>query len=394
MTGRLHLPWDELFLRYDFGPSHPLAPVRVDLAIRLAREFGVLGGQALDVVRPEPASREVLELVHDPAYVDAVRRAGTPPLRSDPARGLGTGDTPVFAGMHEVSAHVVGASVSCAEAVLTGAAQHAVNVAGGLHHAMPGAASGFCVYNDVAVAIAWLLSRGVRRVAYVDVDVHHGDGVEAAFWTDPRVLTVSIHESGRSLFPGSGWPEDTGGPGAEGTAVNVALPAGTGDGGWLRAFDAIVPWVVEAFEPEVLVTQHGCDSHAHDPLAHLELTVDGQRASYVALHELAHRHTGGRWLATGGGGYAVADVVPRAWAHLLAVAAGAPLDPTTPVPERWREHVAARVGRVAPSLMTDGADGSFRSWSGGYDPADPVDRAVLATRRAVFPLMGLDPLTV
>ncbi|MDP9418240.1 MAG: acetoin utilization protein AcuC [Actinomycetota bacterium] len=392
MTARLHIAWDESFLDYDFGPSHPLAPVRVDLAVRLARELGLLDAPSVRVAPAEPASRSVLELVHEPAYVDAVLAAGTPPLAPDLPRGLGTGDTPVFERMHDASAHVVGATVGCARAVLEGSATHAVNVAGGLHHAMPRAASGFCVYNDVAVAIAWLLAHGVSRIAYVDVDVHHGDGVEAAFWNDPRVLTVSIHESGRSLFPGTGWPSDTGGPGAEGTAVNLALPAGTGDAGWLRAFHAVVPDVVEAFEPEVLVTQHGCDSHRLDPLAHLELTVDGQRASYAALHDLAHRHAGGRWVATGGGGYALVDVVPRAWAHLIALAAGRAIDPATPVPATWADHVAQRLRRAAPARMTDGSDASFRPWSSGFDPGDAVDRAVLATRKAIFPLLGLDPL--
>ena len=181
----------------------------------------------------------------------------------------------------------------------------------------PTAASGFCVYNDAAVAIAWALAAGAERVAYVDVDVHHGDGVEAAFWDDPRVLTISLHESGRYLFPGTGSPNDVGGPGAEGRAVNVALPPGTGDDGWLRAFHAVVPPLLERFDPQLLVTQHGCDSHALDPLAHLELSVDGQRATYAALHDLAHRYAGGRWVALGGGGYALVQVVPRAWAHLV-----------------------------------------------------------------------------
>ncbi len=165
------------------------------------------------------------------------------------------------------------------EAVWTGGAEHAVNIAGGLHHAMPGAASGFCVYNDPAVAIAWLLEQGAERVAYVDVDVHHGDGVERAFWDEPRVLTVSVHESGRYLFPGTGFPDDAGGPGADGSAVNLALPPGTTDNAWLRAFHAVVPPLLEEFRPQVLVTQHGCDSHVLDPLAHLGLTVDGQRRS-------------------------------------------------------------------------------------------------------------------
>jgi acetoin utilization protein AcuC len=254
---------------------------------------------------------------------------------------------------------------------------------------MPGAASGFCVYNDPAVAIAWLLEQGAERVAYVDVDVHHGDGVERAFWREPRVLTISVHESGRYLFPGTGFPDDCGGPGADGTAVNLALPPGTSDAAWLRAFHAVVPPLLADFRPQVLVTQHGCDSHVLDPLAHLGLTVDGQRASYAALHELAHRHADGRWLAVGGGGYELAQVVPRAWTHLLAEAAGQPVAPDTEVPAAWREYVTQRYGLAAPQRMTDGATPTWRDWADGYDPADPVDRAVLATQRAVFPAHGL-----
>jgi acetoin utilization protein AcuC len=257
---------------------------------------------------------------------------------------------------------------------------------------MPGAASGFCVYNDPAVAIAWLLEQGGERIAYVDVDVHHGDGVERAFWDEPRVLTVSMHESGRYLFPGTGFAQDVGGPTADGSAVNVALPPGTTDAGWLRAFHAVVPPLLAEFRPQVLVTQHGCDSHVLDPLAHLGLTVDGQRASYLMLHELAHQHAEGRWVACGGGGYELAEVVPRAWTHLLAVAAGSPLDPETDVPEGWREYVVERYGLTAPRRMTDGGAPTWADWHDGYDPADPVDRAVLATQRAVFPSHGLGGL--
>jgi acetoin utilization protein AcuC len=274
----------------------------------------------------------------------------------------------------------------------SGEVQHAANVTGGLHHAMPDRASGFCVYNDVAVAIRWLLEQGAQRVAYVDVDVHHGDGVEKVFWDDPRVLTISIHETGQMLFPGTGFPHDTGGPDAEGSAVNVALPPGTSDAGWLRAFHAVVPPLLREFRPDVLVTQHGCDSHTEDPLAHLMLSVDGQRASYAALHDLAHEVAGGRWLATGGGGYAVVDVVPRAWTHLLAIVCGAPLDPATEVPQAWREEVRGLLGRPGPVLMTDGRNPVFRVWEEGYDPASWLDRAIQATRTSVFPLHGLDPV--
>jgi acetoin utilization protein AcuC len=392
MSASVRIPWDDALVAYDFGPDHPLNPMRVDLTMRLARELGVLDLPNVSLVKPEPATDEQLLLVHEKEYLDAVKAAGADPSHPDLSRGIGTPDTPAFRGMHAASALVVGATLAAASAVWTGATEHAVNVAGGLHHAMPGAGSGFCVYNDPAVAIAWLLAQGAERIAYVDVDVHHGDGVERAFWDEPRVMTISVHESGRFLFPGTGFPEDIGGPDALGQAVNLALPPGTADAHWLRAFHAVVPPLVEEFQPQVLVTQHGCDSHVLDPLAHLGLTVDAQRASYQALHDLAHRHAGGRWLATGGGGYELVEVVPRAWTHLLAEAAGSPIAPETAVPQGWREYVAERYGVVAPVRMTDGGTTTWQDWSTGYDPADGVDRAVLATRRATFPPNGLGGL--
>ncbi|HST84590.1 MAG TPA: acetoin utilization protein AcuC [Kineosporiaceae bacterium] len=387
----LRLVWDEAFGAYDFGAGHPMAPIRLELTARLIRDLGLLSAPGVRVVSAEPASDEVLETVHDPAYVAAVRQASKDPATAEASYGLGTPDTPAFAGMHEASARIAAASRDAALAVWSGAAAHAVNFCGGLHHAMPAVASGFCVYNDIGVAIAALLDAGAERVAYVDVDVHHGDGVQQMFWDDPRVLTISLHESGRVLFPGTGFAQDIGGPAAEGFAVNVALPAGTADAGWLRAFDATVPALLRAFRPQIMVTQHGCDSHMLDPLAHLALSLDAQRASYAALHDLAHELCQGRWLATGGGGYEVVDVVPRAWAHLVAIAAHRPIDPGSAVPEEWRDYVRSRCARVAPSRMTDGAEAEYRSWATGYDPADPIDRAVLATRKALYPLHGLDP---
>jgi acetoin utilization protein AcuC len=382
----LHVAWDERLTGYDFGPSHPLAPVRVELTMALATGLGVLGAGGVSVAAPAPATDEQLMLIHDSGYIAAVR-AGV----ANPARGLGTPDNPVFGGMHDASALVAGATLAAAAAVWEGQAEHGVSVAGGLHHAMSGAASGFCVYNDPAIAIQWLLDRGVTKIAYVDVDVHHGDGVEAAFYRDPRVLTISIHEHPATLFPGTGLPGDSGGRGAEGMAVNVALPAGTGDAGWLRAFDAVVPPLLRSFQPEILVTQHGCDSHRLDPLAHLELSIDAQRTAAARLHELAHEITGGKWLLTGGGGYELVKVVPRTWTHLLAEASGRPLDPATATPGSWREFAARRTGAVPPETMTEEAPAAFTPFHNGYDPADPVDRTVMATRTAVFPLHGLVP---
>ncbi|MEH1094978.1 acetoin utilization protein AcuC [Micromonospora sp. CPCC 205739] len=380
--------WDEALLAYDMG-EHPLDPVRVELTMALARELGVLDRPGVRLVRPVPADDALLTRVHQPDYLDAVRAAPSDPLFA--GYGLGTSDNPVFEGMHESSALIAGASVAAAEAVWRGEARRAVNVAGGLHHAMPDRAAGFCVYNDPAVAIARLLDLGAERVAYVDVDVHHGDGVQEMFYRDPRVLTVSLHETPLALFPGTGFPDETGGPGAAGSAVNVPLPPGIDDAGWQRAFHAIVPSVLRAFRPQILVTQCGADGHRADPLADLHLTVDGQRATYLALRALADELCEGRWVATGGGGYALAEVVPRAWTHLLAVATGDPIAPATLTPPAWRELVAKRLpGREIPLRMTDDADPAYQPWQPTGEPTS-VDRAIAATRKAVFPLLGLDP---
>jgi acetoin utilization protein AcuC len=387
----LRLVWDEVFTEYDFGDGHPMSPVRLDLTARLVRDLGLLSQAGVQVVGAEPVTDELLHTVHDPEFVAAVKAASEHPFTLDEARGLGTDDVPVFAGMHEASARIVAGTVDVARAVWSGEAAHGVNFTGGMHHAMPGRASGFCVYNDTAVAIQAVLDAGAERVAYVDIDVHHGDGVERIFWDDPRVMTISLHETGRVLFPGTGYPNDIGGPRAEGNAVNVAFPPGTSDGPWLRAFHAVVPPLVTSFRPEILFTQHGCDSHAQDPLAHMALSLDCQLESYKALHELAHEAAGGRWVAVGGGGYELVDVVPRAWSHLVGVAAHHPVDPTSPVPESWRDYVMERFGRQSPRRMTDGRDLWYRSWATGHDPEDAVDRAVMATRKAVFPLHGLDP---
>ena len=394
MPTQARVIWDQSFTAYNFGASHPMNPLRLDLTARLCDAFGLLGGPEVEVVSPQVPDDELLLTVHDREYVDAVRRASVDPAHADLARGLGTEDDPAFVGMHDISARIASGSVDVARAVWEGETHHGVNFCGGLHHAMRAYASGFCIYNDAAIAIQWLLDHGAERVAYVDVDVHHGDGVERIFWDDPRVLTISLHESGRVLFPGTGFPGDVGGPGAEGSAVNVSLPPGTGDASWLRAFHAVVPALLRSFRPQVLVSQHGCDSHFLDPLAHLALSMDAQRTSYESLHRLAHSECDGRWVALGGGGYEVVDVVPRAWTHLTAIAAHQPIPLETPVPEDWREHVRMEHGRVAPQHMGDGvAEGGvmwWRSWEVGYDPEDPVDQAVMATRKAVFPAHGLD----
>ncbi|ROS76678.1 acetoin utilization protein AcuC [Cellulomonas sp. PhB143] len=385
----VRLLWTYDFLDYDFGIEHPMSPVRLDLTIALVRELGLAPSEGVTVVEPVIASDETIARIHEPAYIAAVRAvsAGAVP---DESLGLGTQDDPVFPAMHEASARIYGASCDAAAAVWSGAATHAINVAGGMHHAMPGAAAGFCVYNDAAGAVRRLLDDGAQRVAYVDLDAHHGDGVELAFRDDPRVLTFSVHQNPMTLFPGTGFATDTGGPGAPGSAVNLALPPRTDAAGWLRAIDAVLPHALRAFAPEVIVSQHGCDSHRFDPLSDLRTSVAAQRTAAVWVHELAHELCGGRWVALGGGGYAVVRVVPFAWTGVLAEAAHRPFAPGTPVPPAWRARAQEMTEDVLPTTM-DWPDVEFAPWSAGYDPGVELDRAVQATRSAAFPLLGLDP---
>ena len=386
------LIWDPIFTGYNFGDGHPMGPLRLDLTARLCKEFGLF--DIVAPIAPEPADDDLLATVHDWGFIAAVKRASADPATAESAYGLGTEDDPAFVGMHEASARIVGGTVEMCRAVHAGEIEHGVNFCGGLHHAMRDRASGFCIYNDTAVGIAWLLDHGVERVAYLDVDVHHGDGVEAIFADDPRVLTASIHENGRLLFPGTGWARDIGHASGEGYALNVALPAGTSDSAWLRAVRSAIFPVVRAFKPQVLVTQHGCDTHMEDPLAHLALTVDAQRQAMLDIHDLAHELCNGRWISLGGGGYELVNVVPRAWTHLTAIAGHRPIEPQTEIPQAWRDQVAALTGRRGPARMSDLPPGSspiwVQPWELGYNPHSPVDAAVMATREAIFAHHGLD----
>lgn len=349
---RVALVWDESMAGYDFGGNHPLDPLRVELTVALIRSVGVLDQPHVDLVRPGAFDEVEVLRVHRPEFMRAVKRLSKDPAAGvDASFGLGPGDTPAFAGMHEASMLVASASREAARMVLEGEAIHAFSPGGGLHHAMPDRASGFCVYNDPAIAIDWLLEHGAERVAYVDVDVHHGDGVELMFADEPRVLTISLHESGRFLFPGTGHVDDIGGPDARGHAANVPLLPGTDGPLWLDTFDRVVPPLLESFAPDVLVTQLGADTHVEDPLAHLALRVDDQTAAVRRLHQLAHEVAGGRWVATGGGGYSLIRVVPRTWAAAFAEMAGHPLPDA--IPEDWQRLAASKQRGEPPTSFSD-----------------------------------------
>ncbi|MFT4088071.1 MAG: acetoin utilization protein AcuC [Gordonia sp. (in: high G+C Gram-positive bacteria)] len=403
--------WSDEFLAYKWAYTHPMSPVRLALTMSLAGSLGVLDD--VDTIPPLPVDDKILRTVHTAGYIDAVRAvsAGMASLGGPMLErlfGLGSDDNPVFDGMHEAGSMLVGGTLAAAQAISSGAVRRAVNIGGGMHHAMAGHAAGFCIYNDCSIAVQWLLDQGYDRVAYVDVDAHHGDGVQAAFAADPRVLTVSLHQHPATLWPGTGWPTEIGDDAAAGTAVNVGLMPGTGDRLWLRAFHAVVPSVLAAFKPQIIVSQVGVDSHVADPLTDLALTVDGQAAAMRTMRDLADKYSEGRWLALGGGGYGVINVVPRSWTHLLATALDRDVDPATRVGEKWTEAAVAASETIYPeyarppaATMGDGGRVDYVPWDGdtGAEPPPGIsetaqhqtDRAILSTRRAVFPLHGLDP---
>ena len=384
MSATAAIVWTPEFFGYDLGGDHPLDPVRLDLTMRLATGLGVLEG--IEPLVPEQAPDAEIQRVHVPSYLSAVKSAFDAPFGV--GHGLGTDDNPIFERMHEASALVCGGSLLAAKEIAEGRVDRAVNIAGGLHHAMPDRAAGFCVYNDCAVAISWLLDHGFDRIAYIDVDVHHGDGVQTAFYSDPRVLTISLHQHPMTLWPSTGWPGEYGRGDGAGYAVNIPLPPGTADSGWLRAFHAVVPSLLGEFRPQILVTQCGVDTHAEDPLANLGLSVDGHREIYRRLREFAGEFAGGKWLAVGGGGYGLFRVVPRSWTHLIATVLDRDVEAERPLPADWVAHTAGLTRQPLPTTMTDGRPTGYEPWSEG---ADRVDAAVLETRRAVFPLHGLDP---
>jgi acetoin utilization protein AcuC len=368
---------------YDFGPNHPLTPRRFGPGISLLETLGAVPGLA-----PEPASDEELEWIHERAYLDVVKAFSREPL-GPPRAGIGPGDTPAFAGMHEASAAVAGGSLRAMEAILRGDVSHAFHPGGGLHHAMAARASGFCVYDDPALAIARARRDGLR-VMYIDLDVHHGDGVQAIHWGDPGVLTVSIHESGLTLFPGTGFPDELGAGAAVGTKVNLPLDAGTGERGWFAALELVLPALAEAFQPEIVVSQHGADAHAFDPLAHLRVTTTAMGAAARLVDSLAHRWADGRWLATGGGGYDVYRVVPRAWSHIWLAANHAPVPDEIPAAwrERWADEAEQRGQVPLPMTFDDEPNAGLQR----APMDDRLDAGAVATAEVVLErILGLLP---
>ncbi|WP_395091125.1 acetoin utilization protein AcuC [Armatimonas sp.] len=307
------------FLAYDLGGKHPLQQRRLQLVDRKLASLGAFGG--ISRLTPTPVEEGLLGRVHTAEYLEIVQRASTPGHGLDLSRfGLGPGDTPAFPGMWDASRLYAGGSVDAAKCTLSGEFGIAFNVAGGLHHAHPWKAYGFCVFNDLALAITTFLDAGLERVMYVDIDVHHGDGVQVCHWDDPRVLTLSLHESGRWLFPGTGSSEETGGKSAPGSAINVPYAPYSGDEVWWHGFESVVPEAFARFQPQALVLQLGADAHFADPLAHLEVT---SRTWLRAVEKLLELGKDIPVVVTGGGGYNIATV-ERLWTLVALSCAGLP----------------------------------------------------------------------
>jgi acetoin utilization protein AcuC len=348
LAGRTGLVWDDGFVNYNLGPYHPLRPIRVRLTYDLIRAKGILDDAAIEVVKARSASRDEIKLFHEESYVTLVERYSK--------KGLGlldAGDTPVFKGCYEATSLVVGASLAGADMVMKEKLSHSFNPSGGLHHAHPERASGFCIFNDPAIVISYLKSKyQVKRLLYLDIDAHHGDGVMYGYYDDPTVLDIDFHESGKFLFPGTGFPDETGKGEARGLKLNIPLPPSTGDQAYLEAFREIVPGNVRDFKPEIILVQCGADGHLDDRLAHLRLTTNTYSEVVDQMHHLAHELCNGRLLLFGGGGYTLANV-PRVWTIAFATLAGKRL--TDSIPADWASKFETDTEEDTPERLRDTA---------------------------------------
>ncbi len=366
---------------FELAPDHPFKPVRAQLTESLLEACGLFG--PAERVPPGPLPADALARVHEPHYLDLVRDVSAGREREDSyAHGLGTGDNPIFPGMHQAIAGVCAATTTAVELVASGQADRALNLSGGLHHAHPARAAGFCVYNDLAVAIEQATRVHGCRIACIDLDAHHGDGTQEIFLGRGDVLTLSMHESGRYLFPGSGHTYELGRGDGRGCSVNAPLEPFTEDESYLEVFEAVVPRALAWFQPDLIVLQGGADSHRLDPLADLALTLPGMLRAWERVIELADEYCDGRIVATGGGGYDAYRTVPRAWAGLWALMTGRQLPGT--LPPSWREQWQHHGSSLPERALDSPAD---------YEP-QPRRREISNQNRAMLKRLegALDPI--
>jgi len=373
--------YDDRYLDYNFGKDHAFQSVRSKLAYELMRSAKLFDEHA-DALVPRPATEEDLLLVHERRYIDAVRELSVHARPEAYEWGLGPGDNPIFAGMYDAAALQAGGTIAACELVAKGGRPRAYNLGGGFHHAMPGRASGFCIFNDVAVGLRRVLRSGLsKRVLYLDVDAHHGDGVQEIFYEDPRVLTISLHEDGRFLFPGTGFPGDVGRGKGKGYAVNVPLPPYTRGASYLYAFEEIVPPLARAYKPDLIFTQTGADAYYTDPLAHLKLTTGTyERIARIVL-SLSEGLCGGRWVSATGGGY---DIVACARVWTLIAATMAKITVGDDIDPQWREMCRRETGvSLSDTHLRDGEDSREERVSRA------VEEVVREVKGEVFPYHGL-----
>ncbi|HLF86793.1 MAG TPA: acetoin utilization protein AcuC [Nitrospiria bacterium] len=368
--------YSDRFQDYDYGEGHPLKMVRLRLTYELLKSYKVFDKNNVRLVEPDPASREEVRLIHTEGYISALEQIDKGHEPSELSRyGLGWGDNPAFKGVYEGSLLGVGGSIVAARMVETGEVDVAFNIAGGLHHAMPDRASGFCYLNDPAIAIRDMTSRG-KRVVYIDIDAHHGDGVQHAFYDTDQVLTISLHESGRFLFPGTGDVTETGKGKGNGYSVNLPFLPATDDHIFVWGFEQVVPPLIEAFKPDFLVSQLGVDTMASDPLTHLELTTNG----FTRMIELM-KGWSVPWVALGGGGYDIVNVA-KCWSLAFAIMAGVDL------PDKLPDEFIASLGRLGLSAkaLRDPVRGSRKEMDGRRAFAE---EGVKYIKEHIFPIHGI-----
>ncbi len=381
MGGNTGLIYSDDFMKYDFGPTHPLRPIRLKLTFDLLRETGVLDNSSVSIHLPRQATEDELLLVHTKEYIEEVKA-----FSKTGVGYLDLGDTPAFKGIHEATAMAVGGSIVAADLVMKGGAQHAFNPAGGLHHAGIDHAAGFCVYNDIAVTIRHIQRNyRIKKLALIDLDVHHGDGTQEILNSDPTVLTIDLHESGKFLYPGRGFTNEMGEGKGRGYKVNIPLPPLTSSDCYLRAFDELVPPLLRAFKPEVIVNQFGVDTHFDDPLAHLSLTTETYRELASRLHSIAHEVCDGKYVVLGGGGYKPENVA-RAWAIVFSTINGTTL--SDKIPKKWIDLCREVIKRDPPTTFSDKYERTINNVE-RETITRAIDQTIMQIKNNLFPIHGI-----
>jgi len=362
MSTQAGFVYDPTELQYRFHDSHPFNQQRLILTHQLL--FHIQALSSSDFIKPTQLEEQSLLSIHTSEYIATVKALSSPKPSTEAISraeqyGLGLGDTPFFKGMHEATLTTVAGSVTAVELVMSGEHKHAIHLAGGLHHAFQNKAAGFCIYNDASIAIAHAQEKYGARVLYIDTDVHHGDGVQETFYADPRVCTFSIHETGKYLFPGTGYAGDRGLGDGFGFSFNLPMEPYTEDESWLDCFETAIHKVAAFFKPDIIISQHGCDAHYYDPLSHQHCSMKIYLEMPRIIQKLADRWCDGKWVALGGGGYDIWRVVPRAWSLLWLTMTNHPLidqlraHPTALLPEEWISQAQADSPTELPLTWLD-----------------------------------------